>query len=114
LDDLCGNYPRKRQNQLLCALNGEYAAGDIVQSQFFLRGFVFRVLNRRPISWTTDLLSSKKIGSVPTEKIVFRIGGNGSAPTVSSVQFKLERENRISRGLLPSLDSGNFRSPVSI
>src|SRR6185312_7771661 len=39
LDDLCGDNPRKRKDELLSTLNGEYAAGDVVQIQSFMRGF---------------------------------------------------------------------------
>ena len=34
LYDFRGDDPRKRKDELLCALNREYAAGDIAQIQF--------------------------------------------------------------------------------
>ena len=60
LYDFRGDDPRKRKDELLSSLNREYAAGDIVQIQFFPRGLE-QFLNRWPILQTTELYTSNKI-----------------------------------------------------
>src|SRR5688500_12365555 len=60
LYDFRGDNPRKRKDELLCTLNREYAAGDIVQIQYFRRDLI-PFLNRWPILQTTDLYTSNKI-----------------------------------------------------
>jgi len=60
LYDFRGDNPRKRKDELLCTLNREYAAGDIVQIQFFRRDLI-PFLNRWPILQTIDLCTSNKI-----------------------------------------------------
>ena len=50
LYDLCGDNPRKRENQLLSTLNRKDAAGDVVQIQLSARDFDAALKNRWPIS----------------------------------------------------------------